>query len=61
MKAAARAVETASATLADRVAAAVPDATVEVLPGGGVRISGRRVARRVLASAALRWPAGLLR
>ena len=58
---AARAVADASATLAGRIAAAVPEAKVETLTGGGVRLSGRRLARRVLASAALRWPAELLR
>ena len=54
-------VAAASTALAERIAAAVPDASVAALPGGGVEVVGRRLARRMLASAALRWPAGLSR
>jgi hypothetical protein len=57
---AAAAVEEAVARLAARLGDAVPGADVTVEPGRVV-LSGRGLARRMLAEPALRWPGGLLR
>lgn len=53
------AAEAAVARLAARLGEAVPGAEVTVEPGRVV-LSGRGLARRMLAEPALRWPGGLI-